>query len=172
MLKMMDPSPHQLQSRSGFTILEMLIVVTIIALLAGILAPILADEAENARDGRRGSDLRAMASTLAHYKQVNGFYPSTGGVWQGDSGAYGGFGYGAAGYIPDLVPNYLPYLPKDPDPVFPTAGTGGYMYRSDGLNFKFVLNDTPSEYYVSNPFHDPTRPLTGWQVSSPGGYNW
>jgi len=58
MMKMRITSPHQTQTRQGFTIIEMLIVVTILALLAGILAPLLADEAENARDGRRGADLR------------------------------------------------------------------------------------------------------------------
>ncbi len=169
---MMPRSTHHPTPTRGFTIIEMLIVVTIIAMLAGILAPILAEEAENARDGRRAADLRSVAAALAVYVEYNGGYPDTGGVWQGDAGAMGAFGYDAVGYIPGLVPDYLPYLPQDPDPNFPNATTGGYMYRSDGADFKFVLNSTPSEYYVSNPFYDPQRPVNGWQVSSPGGYNW
>lgn len=169
---MLPPSfPHS-ASKHGFTLLEMLIVVTIILMLAGILAPILGEEAQNARDGRRASDLRSVAAALANYKQLNGRYPDTADAWQGDAGTLGNFGYDALGYIPGLVPNYLPFLPKDPDPNFPNAGVGGYMYRSDGFEFKFVLNSTPNVYYVSNPFYDPQRPLTGWQVSSPGAYNW
>ena len=163
---------HPPLARGGFTIVELLIVVTIIAMLAGILAPILDEEAGIARDGRRASDLRAIASALAHYHQVTGGYPDTGGTWQGDAGSYGSFGYDATGYIPGIVPDYVPFLPKDPDPNFPDADVSGYMYRSDGSDFKFVLNTTPSSYYISNPFYDPTRPLMGWQVSSPGGYNW
>ena len=159
-------------TRSGFTVIELLIVVTILALLAGILAPILDEEAGIARDGRRASDLRSIATAMAHYREVNGAYPDTGGAWQGDAGSYGSMGYDAAGYIPGLVPDYLPYLPKDPDPNYPDAAVAGYMYRSDGNDFKFVVNTTPSTYYVSNPFFDPTRPTLGWQVSSPGGYNW
>jgi prepilin-type N-terminal cleavage/methylation domain-containing protein len=169
---MMYRSSHQHASTRGFTIIEMMIVVTILALLAGILAPILGEEADNARDGRRAADLRSVAAALANYKQMNGTYPDTGDAWQGDAGALGGFGYDGAGYIPGLVPDFLPFLPKDPDPNFPNAANGGYMYRSDGSDFKFVLNTTPSTYYVSNPFYDPARPLVGWQVASPGGYNW
>lgn len=164
--------PHRLPSRAGFTIIEMMIVVTIIALLAGILAPILDREAAVARDGRRAADLKSIASALAHYREMNGGYPTTGGAWQGDAGGYGSFGYDVAGYIPGVVPDYIPFLPKDPDPNYPDAGVAGYMYRSDGFDFKFVVNTTPSTYYISNPFYDPTRPLDGWQVSSPGGYNW
>lgn len=159
-------------TRSGFTVVELLIVVTILALLAGILAPILEDEAAIARDGRRATDLRTVATAMAHYNEVNGGYPDTGSQWFGDAGGHGGYGYDAAGYIPGIVPDYLPYLPKDPDSNYPDGATAGYMYRSDGNDFKFVINTTPSTYYISNPFYDPTRPTSGWQVSSPGGYNW
>ena len=160
------------KSRSGFTIIEMLIVVTILALLAGILIPILEQEANKARDGRRAGDLRSVASVLATYRQLNGVYPDTSDAWIGDSPAYGSYGYDNAGYIPGLVPDYLPYLPKDPNPAYPNATGAGYMYRSDGANFKFAINATPSEFLSSNPFFDPARPNSAWQVSSPGGYNW
>lgn len=158
--------------RSGFTIIEMLIVVTILALLAGILVPILEQETVRARDGRRAGDLRSVASALATYKSLTGSYPSTGDEWLGDSSVYGSYGYDGAGYIPGLVPDYLPYLPKDPNPAYPDGSGAGYMYRSDGQDFKFVINATPSEYLLTNPFYDPQRPDSAWQVSSPGGYNW
>ena len=157
---------------SGFTIIEMLIVVTILSLLAGILLPVLEQEAARARDGRRAGDLRSVASALTTYKSLNGTYPNTNDEWHGDSTAYGGYGYDASGYIPGIVPDLLPYLPKDPNPAYPNGTGAGYMYRSNGLDFKFVINATPSEFLVSNPFFDPQRPDSGWQVSSPGGYNW
>lgn len=159
-------------ARSGFTIIEMLIVVTILALLAGILIPVLEQEAIRARDGRRAGDLRSVASALWTYKSLNGAYPDTAGEWRGDSPPYGPYGYGPTGYIPGLVPDFLPFLPKDPNPAYPNASGAGYMYRSDGQDFKFVINATPSTFLTSNPFYDPARPDTAWQVSSPGGYNW
>lgn len=158
---------------AGFTIIEMLIVVTILALLAGILIPVLEQEAVRARDGRRAGDLRTVGSALATFRQLNGEYPDTGGAWQGDSAAFGSYGYGQVnGYIPGLVPDFLPVLPKDPSPAYPNASGAGYMYRSDGADYKFVINATPSTFLLSNPFYDPARPDTAWQISSPGGYGW
>lgn len=157
--------------KAGFTIIELLIVVLVIAMLAGILVPVLADSAAAARDARRGHDLRAIQSALADYHEDFGVYPTTNGNWQGDAQGDGGMGYGATGYIPGLVPDYLPALPKDPDPRYPNA-TMGYAYRSDGADFKCIARGTPESYGPSNPFRDPSAPLTNWQVSSPGGYNW
>jgi len=162
----------QRSPRSGFTIIEMLIVVTIIALLAGILIPVLEQESQRARDGRRAGDLRSVASALATFRQLNGNYPDTSDAWQGDSQPYGEHGYGSTGYIPSLVPDFLPVLPKDPSPAYPNASGAGYMYRSDGRDFKFVINATPSTFPLGNNFYDPARPASAWQVSSPGGYNW
>lgn len=158
--------------QSGFTIIEMLIVVTILAMLAGILIPVLEDAAASSRDSRRSSDLKSMQAALASHFRVTGTYPDTGGAWQGDStGLAGSHTYDAAGYCPGLVPDYLPALPKDPSPDLPTA-TGGYHYRSDGVDYKFICNEGPETFPAGNPFFDPTRAATAWQISTPGGYNW
>ncbi len=161
----------KMKRQSGFTIIEMLIVVTILAMLAGILIPVLEDAARSARDARRAADLKNVHSSLESYKRVIGTYPDTGDEWFGDMSDNGGYGYDAAGYIPGLVPDYLPALPKDPDSEYPTAAEG-YMFRSDGTDFKFVLNGTPESYAAGNPFYDPQRAATAWQISSPGAYNW
>ncbi|MBC8371074.1 MAG: type II secretion system protein [Planctomycetes bacterium] len=160
-------------AQAGFTIIEMLIVVTILAMLAGILVPVLEDAAQSSRDSRRASDLKSVQAALDSFKRVTGEYPNTSGAWFGDSVAEGSKTYdgGANCYIPGLVPNYLPALPKDPSPDLPNA-TGGYMYRSDGTDYKFVTNEGPESFPTGNPFYDPARAATAWQVSSPGGYNW
>lgn len=160
-----------MRNREGFTIVEVLIVVVIIALLAGILVPVLAESTSAARDARRGRDLRAVQVALADYRETFGSYPTTGGEWHGDSALDGSYGYDAAGYVPELVPDFLPALPRDPDPRYPNA-TMGYAYRSDGVDFKMIARGTPESYGPSNPFADPQAPDTNWQVSSPGGYNW
>jgi len=160
-----------MKRQAGFTIIEMLIVVTIIAMLAGILVPVLEDSAKSARDARRAADLKSVQASLEAYKRVNGVYPSTSGQWKGDAPTFGGLGYDATGYIPSMVPNFLPALPKDPDTRYPT-GDQGYIYKSDGVDFKFVLNKTPETFPNGNPFYDPARKTTGWQVSTPGAYNW
>ncbi len=160
-----------IKRQAGFTIIEMLIVVTILAMLAGILIPVLEDAAQSSRDARRSADLKNVQSALESYKRTYGTYPSTADAWRGDMTNNGGYGYDAAGYIPGLVPEFLPALPKDPDSRYPDADNG-YMYRSDGTDYKFVLNGTPESFPAGNPFYDPQRATTAWQVSSPGGYNW
>lgn len=160
-----------MRRNSGFTIIEMLIVVAILAMLAGVLVPVLEDSSASARDARRAADLKAVQAALEAYKRVNGSYPDTSGAWQGDSTGDGGYGYDATGYIPGLVPQFMQALPKDPDSVYPDA-TNGYMYRSDGTDYKFALNGTPESFPAGNPFFDPQRTTTAWQVSTPGGYNW
>ena len=160
------------RARAGFTIIEMLIVVTILAMLAGILIPVLEEELRAASDSRRASDLKTVQAALESYYRVNQSYPDTAGAWQGDAPNFGSFGYDAAGYIPGLVPDYMQALPKDPSSGFPDGADGGYMYRSDGSDYKFVINLSPEFYVHGNPYFDPTRPNTAWQVSSPGGYNW
>ncbi len=161
----------KMKRQAGFTIIEMLIVVTILAMLAGILIPVLEDAAKSSRDARRSADLKNCQAALESYKRVNGTYPDTGDEWFGDMSDNGGYGYDAAGYIPGMVPDFLPALPKDPDSQYPTA-SGGYMYRSNATDYKFVVNESPESYPAGNPFYDPQRPATAWQISSPGGYNW
>ncbi len=161
----------KMKRQAGFTIIEMLIVVTILAMLAGILIPVLEDAAKSSRDARRAADLKNVQAALESYKRVVGTYPNTGDEWFGDMSDNGGYGYDIAGYIPNVVPDYLPALPKDPDSRYPTA-SAGYMYRSDGVNYKMVCDGTPESFPAGNPFYDPQRAATAWQISSPGGYNW
>ncbi|MBC8404983.1 MAG: type II secretion system protein [Planctomycetes bacterium] len=159
--------------QAGFTIIEMLIVVTILAMLAGVLVPILQEGQSTARDSRRMADLRSVQSALADYYHENGGYPNTSGEWFGDATDVGGKGYAADGYIPGLVPNFLTALPSDPDSQYPNA-TDGYMFKSDGTDYKFVLDATPEDedsFAEGFPFYDPQR-ADGWMICTPGGYGW
>ena len=159
-------------TRAGFSIIEIMIVVAVIAMLSGILVPVLDRELTQAADSRRAGDIKTIQAAVESYYRTNGSYPDTGNVWQGDAPNFGGFGYGPAGYIPGLVPDYMGALPEDPDSAYPDNSDGGYMYRSDGSDFKFVIYLSPEFYIHGNPYYDPARPNTGWQVSSPGGYLW
>ena len=77
---------HPIKKRqAGFTIIEMLIVVTILAMLAGVLVPVLQEGQETARDSRRMQDLRSVQSAVADYFRAEGQYPDTSDAWQNDS---------------------------------------------------------------------------------------
>lgn len=63
--------------QAGFTLLEIMIVVLIIGLLAALVVPNLAGQAQAARRVAAASDLRAIANALELYKLDNFHYPST-----------------------------------------------------------------------------------------------
>jgi len=64
-------------SRSGFTLLEIMLVVMIIALLASAAIYLMGDNLGIAQDVKAKSDIQAISTQLTLYRAQNGFYPST-----------------------------------------------------------------------------------------------
>lgn len=63
--------------RSGFTLVELLIVITIIALLSALGMALYAQFTKNARDAKIVSDLKFIQSALEDYHADNLTYPLT-----------------------------------------------------------------------------------------------
>lgn len=61
----------------GFTLIEVMIVVVILAILAAIVVPRVMDAPERARATRAKADIQAITSALNLYKLDNYTYPST-----------------------------------------------------------------------------------------------
>lgn len=71
--------------RSGFTLVEILIVVIILGILAAIVIPQFTEASNDARESQLKSDLQTLRSQLELYKvQHLDSYPATG---DGDTGA-------------------------------------------------------------------------------------
>jgi len=68
---------HSGDSQKGFTLLEIIVVVTIIAILAAYIAPKVAGRAEDARIAKAKNDIRVLESSMELYKLDNFNYPST-----------------------------------------------------------------------------------------------
>jgi general secretion pathway protein G len=64
------PSPEQ-----GFTLLELLVVMTIIGILASIAIPALRDSPQRAREAALREDLFTLRSTIDQYHGDKGYYP-------------------------------------------------------------------------------------------------
>lgn len=64
-------------NESGFTLLEIMIVVTIIALLLGTAIYKLGGNVEYARHTRIQADIQGISTQLKLYESMNGFYPPT-----------------------------------------------------------------------------------------------
>ncbi|MBI3486079.1 type II secretion system protein [Candidatus Daviesbacteria bacterium] len=68
--------------RQGFTLIELMVAITIVAVISAIGYISYSAAQISSRDARRKQDLRALATALEVYHQANGRYPCTGGVAQ------------------------------------------------------------------------------------------
>lgn len=98
------------KTQSGFTLIEIMVVVVILGILASLIVPRLVSRPDEARIVKAQQDIRAVQSALEMYRLDNGFYPSQ------EQGLL------ALVTRPTTAPEprswseegYLPSLPKDP----------------------------------------------------------
>ena len=64
------------RKESGFTIIELLIVIVVIGILAGLVLNVFTGIQEQGRDAERKTDLEAVEGQLEAYAAKNGYYPT------------------------------------------------------------------------------------------------
>lgn len=62
------------EGRKGFTLIEILLVIAIVAVLIGISVSGLRVQQKKARDARRKADIEEIRAALEQYRTVNGYY--------------------------------------------------------------------------------------------------
>jgi general secretion pathway protein G len=65
------------RAASGFTLIEIMVVVVIIGILAALIAPNVIDRIDDAQVSRAKQDIRAIESALNLYRMDNFRYPTT-----------------------------------------------------------------------------------------------
>jgi general secretion pathway protein G len=111
------------ERQRGFTLIEILVVVVILAILVGLIAPRIMERPDQARVVAAKNDIRAIESALKLYRLDNGSYPST------EQGLLALVQKPTTGNIPRnwKEGGYLDRLPKDP-------WGGDYQYLSPGVH--------------------------------------
>ncbi|WP_020675247.1 type II secretion system major pseudopilin GspG [Geopsychrobacter electrodiphilus] len=74
---MLERKNLALNNQRGFTLIEILVVVVILGILAGIVIPRLLGEPEKARRTKAAVQIRGFEQALASFKLDNSFFPST-----------------------------------------------------------------------------------------------
>jgi prepilin-type N-terminal cleavage/methylation domain-containing protein len=107
--------------KSGFTLIEMLVVISIIGILASLTLVSYTGAQRQTRDTQRRSDLNQYRNALEGYAASNsGLYPAAS---TGDADDICGTGNPLEDYLSDC-------------PVDPIGGTDyGYQYWSDGADY-------------------------------------
>lgn len=146
--------------RAGFTLVEILITVTVIAILASVVLSNLNGSTAQARDAERQADLLALQSAVELYKLKYGRYPAgcndTASSWAGNWSGQAGSGYQCSSgnqYIVGLAPEFIPVLPTDPKRNTAVANSG-YIYTTnpEGTVYKIMALNTVETEVVSNGF--------------------
>ena len=104
--------------RRGFTLIEVLVAVTIIAILTSIGVVSYSSVNKRSRDAKRKGDVEQLRSALEMYRADNSYYPNTG------SGSWAD----ASGLSTVLVSTYLPAIPSDP------KSSQTYRYEATNLS--------------------------------------
>ena len=122
-------------NRSGFTLIEIMVVIIILGILVGLVVPRLMEKPEKARKVKAQMQIESISAALKEYKLDNGDYPTT------EQGLEALVEKPSIGKIPKKYPEkgYLSKIPKDPwdnDYVYISPGEHGdfdlISYGSDG----------------------------------------
>ncbi|HVZ11781.1 MAG TPA: prepilin-type N-terminal cleavage/methylation domain-containing protein [Patescibacteria group bacterium] len=126
---------------SGFTLVELLVVIVIISVLATLLMANFVGVRQRGRDAQRKSNILAIQQALELYRSDNGTYPSS------------SFTLTCGGQIksPDGSTTYMTKIPCDPLGANQAYNNGNYYYGStdNGVTYSIGAcientNDTDS----------------------------
>ena len=143
--------------RKGFTLIEILIVVAIIAILASVVLVGLGPTQQSGRDARRLSDLHEVQNALELYYNKCGYYPGTytGAAPCAAFAAANGYNQGATKVVTVLTTSGIGVSTVPDDP------TGGkhYLYAANAGGASYILATTLEN--ANNPiFTSYTAPAT------------
>jgi general secretion pathway protein G len=144
----------------GFTLIEVIVVAGIIAVLAGILVPLIFKEIDEARITRAAADIKSISTAILVMKKDTGKWPNL--VNDGSGNCSGGTTllYGG-GVIPANLPAFgydqtspLPldsYLSTDANACYGTRWQGPYLaiVNSDPWGNQYLIN--ASGFSASGP---------------------
>lgn len=105
----------------GFTLIEILVSISILAILFGVVLTSLSTLQRNSRDAQRVTDLRKIQAALAQYYADQGFYPTS----INFGGTYSLTNNTGNPNVPSPVKTYLNRVPADP-----YSTTNQYWYVS------------------------------------------
>jgi prepilin-type N-terminal cleavage/methylation domain-containing protein len=140
-----------IKMRKGFTVIELLIVVSIIAILAAAVGVNAIASGQKSRDAKRQSDIRTLQTAIELYRQKNGRYPAGcrgADVWSGQQGSAYACSGGDTQYIVNLAPEFIPVLPIDKKLNGTNSGYA-YITNTNGTVYKVIAMNTVESELVN-----------------------
>jgi prepilin-type N-terminal cleavage/methylation domain-containing protein/prepilin-type processing-associated H-X9-DG protein len=143
-----NPRLKHRHPKSAFTLVELLVVITIIGILIALLLPAVQAAREAARQAQCKNHLKQLALGCLHHEQQHGFFPTSGWgyTWAGDASR--GFTVDQPG---GWLYNILPYIEQQALHDMDLSGNTD----AEKANLRAVVVQTPVE-----TFFCPTRRTT------------
>jgi prepilin-type N-terminal cleavage/methylation domain-containing protein len=158
-----------LNNSNGFTLVELMVAISIIGILSTIVYANFGEARKASRDDIRKTSLKEMQLAIEFYKAQYDVYPVAGcGV---GTAAFADASASCVAYVTGLTPDFIPALPTDPNSE--NVVGKGFMYRSNGTDYKLMIKDAvevkmvaSGDEYANND-NDPDT----YAVYSAGGYS-
>lgn len=127
-----------MSNQSGFTFIEVLMVVVILSILFVVAIPSYSQIRERSLDQRRKTDVEEIRGALEQYRSVNGVYPTPAG---------NGLPFGSSGLGDSASNTYLELIPQDPQ--YPRRQ---YYYTTSGDDYTLATElITPEDTQCASP---------------------
>ncbi|MFW2331695.1 MAG: type II secretion system major pseudopilin GspG [Nitrospinota bacterium] len=139
--------------RSGFSLIELVVVIVIIGLLATYIAPKILDKPKEARIVKAGIDIKSIETALSLYKIDNGLYPTT------EQGLKALIEKPTLGNIPKNW-NEEGYMDKTRLPKDPWGNE--YKYLSPGLHGKYDISSYGADGEKGGT--DEAKDINNWEL--------
>ena len=140
-------------TQAGFTLIELMVVIVILGLLAGVIIPRFMGETDKAKVATAKMQIASLESALKMYKLDNGSYPST------EQGLQALVEAPAAGNLPKnwRKGGYLEKgkVPKDP-------WKNDYIYISPGSHGDFDLSSLGADGEPGGEGFD--KDINNWEI--------
>lgn len=132
-----------MKQQTGFTLIEILVVVSILAILGALVVPKIMDRPNDARVVAAKQDIGAIVAALKLYKLDNGRYPST------EQGLKALIEKPGSEPVPQnwKPGGYLEKAPKDP-------WGNGYLYLTPGLKAEMEVMSYGADGQQGGEGHD------------------
>lgn len=152
----------RINNRKGFTLIEVIVVVGIIAILASILVPMVLKEIDESRIAKVQADVRSIATAIVVFKKDTAQWPVMDGGCAANVTLLNGDGnlppnLAGMGYDTGLSSSYNDHLSTDTNGCY-TNWKGAYMTR--------VTADPWGHAYVTNASDFPITGNPVWIISA------
>ena len=141
------------RSQSGFTLIEMMVVIVILGVLAGLVVPRFIDQPDKAKVVKAKAQIESLSMAIKQYKLDNGVYPTT------EQGLKALKEKPTMGRVPQNYPprGYLDGpLPKDP-------WNNDFIYISPGEHNDFEIVSLGADAQPGG--EGPNADIKSWEIN-------